>query len=116
MGPVRGPGWLKPPARAQGLLQDSWEKDRLGCVRGQVLVWTRGPSIGGISQKEKENRGTQQPFREFSAAAVASCAPIPHSLDGERGISSLSTHLKPGWLPRSVDWAPTVETPGGPTP
>ena len=29
-------------ARAQGLLQDSWERARLGCVRGQVLVWTRG--------------------------------------------------------------------------
>ena len=30
------------PAGAQGLLQDSWERARLGCVRGQVLVWTRG--------------------------------------------------------------------------
>ena len=29
------------PARVQGLLQDSWERGRLGCVRGQVLVWTR---------------------------------------------------------------------------
>ena len=28
--------------RAQGLLQDSWERARLGCVRGEVLVWTRG--------------------------------------------------------------------------
>ena len=31
------------PSRAQGLLQDSWERARLGCVRGQMLVWTRGP-------------------------------------------------------------------------
>ena len=30
------------PAGAQGLLLDSWERARLGCVRGQVLVWTRG--------------------------------------------------------------------------
>ena len=30
------------PVRAQGLLQDSWERARLGCVGGQVLVWTRG--------------------------------------------------------------------------
>ena len=30
------------PAQAQGLLQDSWERARLGYVRGQVLVWTRG--------------------------------------------------------------------------
>ena len=29
------------PARAQGLLQDSWERARLGCVSSQVLVWTR---------------------------------------------------------------------------
>ena len=30
------------PARAQGLLQDSRERARLGCVSSQVLVWTRG--------------------------------------------------------------------------
>ena len=30
------------PARAQGLLQDSWERARLGCVSSQVLVSTRG--------------------------------------------------------------------------
>ena len=29
-------------AQAQGLLQDSWQKARLGCVSSQVLVWTRG--------------------------------------------------------------------------
>ena len=29
-------------ARAQGLLQDPWERARLGCVSSQVLVWTRG--------------------------------------------------------------------------
>ena len=29
-------------AGAQGLLQYSWERARLDCVRGQVLVWTRG--------------------------------------------------------------------------
>ena len=29
-------------AWAQGLLKDSRERARLGCVRGQVLVWTRG--------------------------------------------------------------------------
>ena len=30
------------PAWAQGLLQDSWERARLGCVSSQLLVWTRG--------------------------------------------------------------------------
>ena len=30
------------PAQVQGLLKDSWKRARLGCVRGQVLVWTRG--------------------------------------------------------------------------
>ena len=54
LGPAWGPGQLKPPARVQGLLQDSWERARLGCVRGQVLVWTRGVWIGRISPKEKE--------------------------------------------------------------
>ena len=29
-------------AQALGLLQDSWERARLGCVSSQVLVWTRG--------------------------------------------------------------------------
>ena len=29
-------------AQAQGLLQDSWERARLGCVSSQVLVWIRG--------------------------------------------------------------------------
>ena len=31
------------PAGVQGLLQESWERARLGCVSSQVLVWTRGP-------------------------------------------------------------------------
>ena len=30
------------PAWVQGLLQDSWETARLGCVSSQVLDWTRG--------------------------------------------------------------------------
>ena len=30
------------PAQAHSLLQDSWERARLGCVSSQVLVWTRG--------------------------------------------------------------------------
>ena len=30
------------PALEKGLLQDSWERARLGCVSSQVLVWTRG--------------------------------------------------------------------------
>ena len=29
-------------AQAQGLLQDYWERARLGYVSSQVLVWTRG--------------------------------------------------------------------------
>ena len=30
------------PAGTQDLLQDYWERARLGCVSSQVLVWTRG--------------------------------------------------------------------------
>ena len=37
----------------------------------------QGACIGRISQKEKENRGTQRLVRELSAAAVASGTP-PH--------------------------------------
>ena len=29
------------PSPVQGVLQDSWERARLGCVSSQVLVWTR---------------------------------------------------------------------------
>ena len=39
-------------ARAQGLLQDSWERARLGCVSSQVLVWTRG----GLNRKNFSKR------------------------------------------------------------
>ena len=41
-GTSKGPREAEAPARAQGLLQDSWERARLGCVSSQVLVWTRG--------------------------------------------------------------------------
>ena len=68
-------------AWAQGLLQDSWERARLGCVSSQVLVSTRGAGIGRISQKEKENRGNQGLVRELSTAAVASGA-SPASVPG----------------------------------
>ena len=65
------------PAQAQGLLQDYWERARLGCVSSQVLVWTRGALIGRISQKGNENRGMQQLARELSAAALSSGTPPP---------------------------------------
>ena len=41
-GTIAGSRVAEDPARAQGLLQDSWERARLGCVSRQVLVWTRG--------------------------------------------------------------------------
>ena len=39
---LRGTRAAEAPAQVQGLLQDSWERARLGCVSSQVLVWTRG--------------------------------------------------------------------------
>ena len=30
------------PGQLQGLLQDFWERTRLGCETGHVLVWARG--------------------------------------------------------------------------
>ena len=53
-GTCAGTRTAEAPARARGLLQDSWERARLGSVSSQVLVWTRGAEIGRISQKEKE--------------------------------------------------------------
>ena len=38
----RGTRAAEAPAQAQGLLQESWERARLGCMSSQVLVWTRG--------------------------------------------------------------------------
>ena len=66
------------PLWEQGLLQDSWERGRLGCVRGQVLIWHgRGLNRKNFSKRKRENKGTQQLFREFSTAAMASCSPTP---------------------------------------
>ena len=67
-------------AQAQGLLQDSWERARLNCERPGACL-DQGASIGRISQKEKENRGTQGLVRELSAAAAAPGAP-PRSAAG----------------------------------
>ena len=61
------------PAGAQGQLQGSWERARLGCVGSQVLVWTRG----GLNRKKFSKIGTQQLVRELYAAAVAAGAPPP---------------------------------------
>ena len=40
------------PARAEGLLQDSWERARLSCMSSQVLVWTKG----GLNRKNFSKR------------------------------------------------------------
>ena len=42
------------PTGAKGLLQDSWERTRLGCVRGQVLVWTG--EGGGLNRRNFSKR------------------------------------------------------------
>ena len=76
-GTSRGTRAAEAPARAQGLLQDSREKARLGYVSSQVLIWTSGARIRRIYQKEKENRDTHSLVRELSAAAAASGAPSP---------------------------------------
>ena len=76
-GTCTGTRVAKDPALVQGLLQDSWERARLGCVRGQVLVWTWGLNRRNFSKRKRENRGTQQLDRELPAAAKASCDPTP---------------------------------------
>ena len=52
-GTCAGTRAAKAPARAPGLLQDSWERARLSCVSRQVLVWTRGGLNGKNFSKRK---------------------------------------------------------------
>ena len=85
-----------------------------------------------MSRKEKENRGTQQLFRELSAAAVASCVPTPsapglwtldkqlqHTPEARLAHTQISG-LAPtpetlgGRVLRSAAWVPKTEIPGGP--
>ena len=50
----------------------------LGCVGGQVLLWTWGClNRRNFSKRKRKIRGTQRLFRELSTAAVAFCAPTP---------------------------------------
>ena len=44
------------PAQVQGLLQDYWERARLGCVSSQVLVWTRGAYRKNFSKRKRKQR------------------------------------------------------------
>ena len=59
------------PARAQGLLQDSWERARLGCVRPGACLDQRVLNRKNFSKRKRENRGTQWLVRELSEAAMA---------------------------------------------
>ena len=43
---------VEAPAQVEGLLQDSWERARLGCESSQVLVCTRG----GLNRKNFSKR------------------------------------------------------------
>ena len=49
-------GTTEATARVQGLLQDSWERARLGCVSSQVLVWTRGAYRKNFSKRKRKQR------------------------------------------------------------
>ena len=84
------------------------------CERLGACLYQRGLNRRNFSKRKRENRGTQQLFRELSAVAAASGALPPQPLDCEHRISSPSTHLRPAWpAPRLADWAPTVEVPAG---
>ena len=98
-GPVRGPGWLKPLDRGQGLLQDSWERARLGCVRGQLLVCTGrgGLNRRNFSTRKRENRALRGCLENLPKQPWPLMRPPPQPLDSEPLISSPSTHLKSGW-------------------
>ena len=133
-------------ARAQGLLQDSWERARLGCVRPGACLDQRVLNRKNFSKRKRENRGTQWLFREFSTAALASCTPPPSALGlwtqdkqpqhtpeaqlARTQISGLGAHnWKPWWArtlisgpaawahrPKAPQWACTPISGLGPTP
>ena len=65
------------PAQVKGLLQESWERARLSCEQPDACLDQGGLNRKNFSKRKRENRGTQQLFRELSAAAVASCTPTP---------------------------------------
>ena len=47
------------------------------CERPGACLEQGGLNRRNFSKRKRENRGTQQLFRELSAAAVASCTPTP---------------------------------------
>ena len=47
------------------------------CERPPACLDQGGLNRRSFSKRKRENRGTQQLFRELSAAAVASCTPTP---------------------------------------
>ena len=51
------------------------------CKRPGAFLEGRGLNRRNFSKRKRENRGTQRLFREFSAAAIASCAHT-HSAPG----------------------------------
>ena len=75
--PARGPGQLKPLAGATGSAARFLGESQAGlCEKpGACLDWDLNRR--NFSKRKREKRGTQWLFGEFSAAAVASCAPTP---------------------------------------
>ena len=114
---------MKPPARAEGLLQDSWERARLGCVRGQVLVWTRGLNRRDFSKRKQKIEALSGYLENSPQQPWPLVPPLPQPLDCEHRISSPTTHLKPrsvhtlisgpvAWVqgPKALGWALTLIT------
>ena len=68
------------------------------CERPGACLDQRGLNRRNFSKSKRENRGTQQLFKELSTAAKwLLVPPLPQPLDCEHLISSPSTHLKPDW-------------------
>ena len=72
---AEAPGWGA--GSAAGFLG---ERQAALCERPGDCLDQGGLNRRNFSKRKRENRGTQQLFRELSAAAMASCAPTPSAL------------------------------------
>ena len=119
LGPARGPGQLKPQLGRRVCCRILGREPGWAVWEARCLFGPGGLNRRNFSKRKRENRGTQQLFREFSTAAVASCAPTPsgpglwtpdkqpqHTPEAQlvhTPLSGLGTHTwNPGWVPAQI--------------
>ena len=87
MGPARGPGQLQPQAwHPPGLLQDSWERARLGCV-ARCLFGLVGLNKS-FSKRKRKKRHSVAVWGILCSSHLPPEPPPPQPLDGVHQICS----------------------------